>query len=179
MKSPKSKVQSPKPGVSITSIESLDMHTCEIIRLRAFRAERFAQMEARIAAIQQEYAKPIGDLSDNISAREEAVTAYCLTHRAELFAEKKSRETLTAVIGFEWTPYRVETTGRKVTWKVVVQSLLGLVWGKDYVRHPEPQPDKDALLRDREKLTTDQLERAGICFARDDQFFIRGKEVAP
>ncbi len=174
---PKSKIKSQKlePLPAITSLENLDAQICEIVRLRAARAARVAELEARVAAVQQEYAKPLADLDHQLLARENAVRVYCHAHRAELFPAKKSRETLTAVIGFELTPHRVETAGRKVTWKLVVGSLLGLDWGPAYVRQPEPQLNKDALLADRDKFTPAQLDAAGIRFAQDEQFYIRSK----
>ncbi|HWY74069.1 MAG TPA: host-nuclease inhibitor Gam family protein [Verrucomicrobiae bacterium] len=166
---------SPDPAPAINSIESLDARVSEILRLRAQRAARLAELEARLAAVQEAYARPIAELDHQLLHRETAVQTYCHTHRAELFAARKSRETITAVVGFELSPHRVETAGRRVTWKTVVSALLGLGWGRPYVRHPEPQLNKDALLADRHKLTPDQLAAAGIRFAQAEQFYIRSK----
>jgi phage host-nuclease inhibitor protein Gam len=176
---PKSPVQAPaksaKPMPAIDSLESLDAGVSEILRLRAQRAARLAELDARLAAVQETFARPIAELDHQLLDRESAVQTYCHTHRTELFAAKKSRETLTAVVGFELSPHRVETAGRRVTWKIVVGALLRLDWGQAYVRHPEPQLNKDALLADRHKLTPDQLAAAGIRFAQAEQFYIRSK----
>jgi len=37
------------------------------------------------------------------------------------------------------------------------------------------EPDKNALLADREKLSAEQLTAAGIQFCQDEQFYIRPK----
>lgn len=161
--------------IKITSIESLDSHVAEVVRLKIAHTAVTAEMEEKIAGIRKEYAPKIGQVADSISDKEDSIMAYCEANREELFPDKKSRETLTAVVGFEWTPYRVETTGRKIPWKMVVKRALRLSWGKVYVRKPEPQPDKNALLADREKLTDKQLTALGVKFERDEQFFIRPK----
>ena len=114
-------------------------------------------------------------MQEAIAELEGRVQEYCTAHRAVLFADKKSRETPLAVFGFETTPPRVETASKKIHWKDVVARLLRLAWGKAYVRLPKPQPDKEALLADREKLTAEQLVAAGIQFCQDEQFFIRPK----
>jgi phage host-nuclease inhibitor protein Gam len=167
--------KAPNAMPAVNSIESLDAGVSEIIRLRAQRAARLAELEARLAAVQEAFARPIAELDHQLLDRESAVQNYCHAHRAELFAAKKSRETHSAVIGFELSPHRVETAGRRVTWRTVVSALLGLDWGRAYVRQPEPQLNKDVLLADRHKLTPDQLAAAGIRFAQAEQFYIRSK----
>ena len=165
--------------MKITSLESLDAHVAEVVRMKLELAGRKVEMEEQIAALQKRYAGPIGKLNDDIAARTDDIRDYCDANRSALFPDKKSRETLTALVGFEWTPYRVETAAKKITWKLVVQRLLRLDWGGAYVRQPEPQPDKNAMLADRERFTGPQLLAAGIAFDRDEQFFLRPKsEIA-
>lgn len=161
--------------LKITSPEALDSAVAEVVRLKIEHTSLVAAKEAEVAAVDKRHQAGITSKESEIAAAEERVQEYCLAHRPELFIEKKSRETSLAEFGFELTPPRVETTSRKVTWKDVVARLLRLPWGKAYLNHPEPKPDKNALLADREKFTTEQLTAAGIQFVQDEQFFIRPK----
>jgi phage host-nuclease inhibitor protein Gam len=161
--------------LDLTSVEALDTAVAHVVRLRIQRTQVVAEKDAEVALIEKRFAARIASVEERIAAEEQRIREYCDSHRAELFPVNKSRETATAVFGFELTPPRVETSSRKVTWKDVVARLLKLTWGRAYVRTPEPKPDKEALLADREKLTPEQLTAAGITFAQDEQFFIRPK----
>lgn len=163
------------PTLNITSPEALDARVAAVVRLKIQHTAAVADMEAEIAAVQKRHTPTITKLSEEIAGQEADILAHCQAHRPTLFAEKKSRECPAAVFGFELTPPRVETAGRKLKWKDVVARLVRLPWGKAYVRQAEPKPDKEALLADREKLTPEQLVAAGIVFEQDEQFFIRPK----
>lgn len=161
--------------LNITSVEALDVAVAEIVRLKIRHTEATAAKDAEVAGIEKRHQQKITELIESIADLETRVQQYCEAHRATLFSEKKSRETSLAVFGFELTPWRVETSSKKVTWKKVVDRLKRLIWGKAYIRTPDPKPDKEALLADREKLKPEQLTAAGIQFVQDEQFFIRPK----
>lgn len=161
--------------LSISSPEALDAAVADIVRLRLERAKVKAELQSRITDLEKAYTARIVELEKQIDEKETQVRDYCVAHRSELFPDRKSRETLTAIYGFELTPWRVERISRKVTWRDIVQRLLRLDWGRAYIRFGEPTVDKESLLANREQLTPEQLSEAGICFARDEQFFIRPK----
>ena len=161
--------------LTLTSPESLDTHVAECVRLKIKLTQATAKKDAEVAAVEKKHTFEITELQRYIAEIETRVHEYCTAHRADLFSDKKSRETSLAVFGFEITPPRVETANRKIKWADVVERLLRLGWGKAYVRTPEPKPDKEALLADREKLTPEQTTAAGIVFCQDEQFFIRPK----
>ena len=166
-----------KPGIS--SREAMIGTVADVVRLKLKHAALTAEMESEIEKIKKSYAKRLDDLAISLRDREAQVHEYCAANRRELFPDKKSIDTASAVIGFELTPWRGETSNRKIKWADVVGRLLKLAWGKAYVRNPAPQPDKEALLTDREKLTPEQLTSAGLAFCQDEQFFIRPKsEIA-
>ena len=160
-------------SLKITSLESLDAAVAHAVRLKINRTKLTAQMDAEIAGVQKRFAPELAGSAEDIARAEGEIHDYCSANRAALFPEKKSRETASGVFGFELTPPRVETASRKIKWQDVVDRLCRLAWGKAYVRQPEPKPDKEALLADREKLTPEQCVAAGIQFAQDEQFFIR------
>lgn len=159
----------------ITSPEALDHRVADVVRFKIAHTKAVAEMEAEVAAVQKKHQKRIAELLERIAENEHEVCSYCGAHRATLFADKKSRETTTAVYGFEWTPPRVEPASRKIKWADVVTRLLKLGWGRAYLTQAEPKPDKNALLADRESLTPEQLTAAGIRFCQDEQFFLRPK----
>jgi phage host-nuclease inhibitor protein Gam len=161
--------------LNITSTEALDVAVAEVVRLKIKHTEATAAKDSEVAGIEKDHTTKITALTEAIAELEGRVQEYCTAHREVLFPEKKSRETSLAVFGFGLTPHRVETASKKIHWKDVVARLLRLSWGKAYVRQPEPKPDKDALLTDREKLTPEQQTAAGIQFCQDEQFFIRPK----
>jgi phage host-nuclease inhibitor protein Gam len=161
--------------IKITSPESLDAQVAEVIRLKVAIVANMAAMEQQKAAVEKLFAEPIGTLHEQLNAAENAVQDYCEAHRAELFTDKKSRDTLTAIIGYEFTPWRVETGRKKITWKEVIGRLQDLDWGGTYVKDGDPKLDKEALLRDQAELDDKKQLAAGIKFERDEQFFIRPK----
>ena len=161
--------------IIITSREALDSAVAGVVRLKIEHTKIITDKELETTAIEKIYQPRIDRLAQSIAALEGDIRQYCDAHRAELFPDKKSRETTLAVFGFEFTPPRVETSSRKIKWADVVERLLRLAWGKAYLTQPEPKPDKQALLSDREKLTPEQCLAAGIQFAQDEQFFLRPK----
>ncbi len=161
--------------LKISSVESLDMAAAEVVRLKIERTRAAAAKDAEVAEVEKRHQKTLTRIDEEIATLEGIVFDYCNANRSRLFAERKSRETSLAFFGFEFTPHRVETSSRKVTWKEVVARLVRLPWGKAYVKQPAPVPDKQALLADREKLTEEQCTAAGIEFCQDEQFFIRPK----
>ena len=161
--------------LKITSPESLDAAIARVVELKNGYTTARARADAEVIAVEKRHQLVLTTFADKITDAEADVREYCEAHRAELFDEKKSRETALAIFGFEITPPRVETASRKIKWADVVARLLRLTWGKAYLTQAEPKPDKNALLADREKLTPEQLTSAGIQFCQDEQFFIRPK----
>jgi len=161
--------------LKITSLESLDTAVAEVVRLKIKHTAARATADAELAGIEKKHQAALTTLAQGIAAAEAIVFDFCTARRADLFPDRKSRETALAVFGFELTPPRVEPANRKIKWRDIVDRLTKLSWGKAYLRTPEPQPDKNALLTDREQLTREQGNAAGIVFVQDEQFFIRPK----
>lgn len=161
--------------LKITSPEALDAAIARVVALKNQHTTARAAADAEVVAVEKRHQLTLTSLTDRIADEETHVREYCDANRDALFPDKKSRETALAVFGFEFTPHRVETASRKLTWKDVVARLLKLAWGRAYLTQAEPKPDKNALLADREKLTAEQTTAAGIQFCQDEQFFIRPK----
>jgi phage host-nuclease inhibitor protein Gam len=160
--------------MNISSPESLDVAVAEVVRLKIRHTEAVAGMDADVAALQKIHQSKITDLLERISDGETAVQDYCTARRAELFPDKKSRETVTAVFGFELTPWRVEPL-KKIKLAEIIERLKRLPWGKLYLRAPKVTLDREALLKDRERIKEQHCAQGGFQFAQDEQFFIRPK----
>ncbi len=164
-----------KKLLMIASTEGLEVAVAEVVRLKIKHTEATAAKDAEVAGIEKQHQQKITELNESIADLEARVQDYCEANRAALFPDKKSRQTSLADFGFEFTPPRVETSSKKIKWKDVVNRLKRLSWGRAYIRTPDPKPDKDALLNDRERLKPEQLMAAGIQFVQDEQFYIRPK----
>ena len=158
----------------ITSRESLEAAIAEVVKLKLEQASLGAACEAEKLAIEKNYAPRISAKGNVLAQREAECQAYCNAHRAELFPEKKSIETRTAVVGFELTPPRVEKP-RKLTWDLIVLRMKQFPWARKYVKLGKDTVAKENLLADRGTLTANQQTAIGISFEQDEQFFIRPK----
>ncbi|NQT93789.1 MAG: host-nuclease inhibitor Gam family protein [Lentisphaerae bacterium] len=54
----------------------------------------------------------------------------------------------------------------------VVEKLQALPWGGNYLRTPEPEFDKEALLRDRKTIDPEAVADLGVRIAQDDELHI-------
>lgn len=163
----------------VLSRESLDAAVASVAQLKIEYAAEKAQMELEIAAVQEKHQKRQLELAQQIEMKEAGVFVYCQQNREELFPDKKSIDFLLATVGFRTDPPSVEKMCKKDTWTAIAARLEGLEWGAPFVREPEPEVNKKALLDARGTLTPDQLKMAGIRFEQDEQFFIEPKsEVA-
>jgi len=163
----------------ISSREGMEAVVADIVGLKLDLAKKQAEMEKEIAEVQKRYQQPMLDLSKLIETKEAGVFIFCQGHREELFKDRKSIDTVLAVVGFEITPPRVEMIASKDKWGNVATRLEGLAWGADYIRQPDPAVNKEALIANRANFTRQQLAQAGIKFEQDENFFIRPKsEIA-
>ena len=162
--------------IIITSREALEAVVSDVVALKLDHAQKTAAMEKEIAEIQKKHQEALLATARQIEARESGIYVYCQKNRTALFTDKKSLDLLLAVIGFETTPHRVEKANSKDTFGKIAQRLEQAGdWAADYIRYPDAELNKENLLRDRSKLTPEQLQLAGIRFEQDENFFIRPK----
>lgn len=161
-------------NLTITSPESLDTAVADVIRLKIVLTQLNAERDKAVVLVQKKHEADIADQIEEIAAAEGRIRDYCEANRGALFPVTKSRETQTAVFGFELTPPRVETANKKIKWADVLERLKRTKWGQAYLRVKE-SIDKEALLADRQTLTPEQCTAAGLQFAQDEQWFLRPK----
>jgi phage host-nuclease inhibitor protein Gam len=137
----------------------------------SLKAEDAAHAE-QIAALNTVHTEQTQALREELARIETSLQLFCDTHRDTFFpADKKSREFPNATIGFYLHPHAVGTIIAKESQETVAMRLDGLEWGDPYVAH-KITLNKEALLRDRLKLTPEQLAAAGIKFTQGETFFI-------
>lgn len=135
------------------------------------------EMEKEVADVMENHKEELSRLETEIESKSILAELWARDN-AELFRPRRSIELGRAVVGFQLTPHKVEK--RRSTDKMgdLILKLQRLPWGRKYVRTPEPQLNKDALIADRSELTESQLKEAGFKITQKDKFYITGKDAA-
>jgi len=118
-----------------------------IVGLQARAAAIEAERDARIVAIQREYAEQLDPIAHVIEAKVALADAYATAHRTELLTgDKKSIELATAIVGWRTGNRTVKPIGKKWTPEATIAALkeAGLTV---YVRTVE-EIAKDRVLAD-------------------------------
>lgn len=143
--------------------------TAEATRLRA-------EIDARFAALREEYAQRLSDLDYQRESAFSVLQAYATEHREELFADRKSLEMLHGTIGFRTGTPRVKQS-RGVTVAETIERMREQL--PDYVRHTLAI-DKTLLLLNRETpLVRSALPLVGLEIVQDEAFFVEPKTEDP
>lgn len=166
--------------------QGMEAEITEYLRLQLKLKALTAEMDAEKLAVERRFQERINGLGRDIESKFAGIQNFCVLHRRELLPDETKRknfETVNAVVKFYFTPYSVEKRGKE-TFGALAKRLLGLVFKREeevvldcakYVRDPEPELDKNALLADREKLTPEQLQAMGIRFNQEELFAIEPK----
>lgn len=130
-----------------------------------------AKRDARIQAIQEEYAPATEQLGEQIKALVALCEKYATAHRDALLPGKaKSAETELATYGFRLGQPTLVLMSRKWSWETVVEACKATFPGR-FVRTKE-SVDKDSL---KAELNDADLARIGCRIQQDDTFFIEPK----
>lgn len=172
-----------KPVILVTR-EGMEAAVNDYARLKLELIAETARMEAEKTAVEKRFEERINSLGRQIEDKFASVQNYCLTHRSEVLpGDRKSFETVAAVVKFYNTPHRVEVR-RKEKLGSLAKRLLGLVFNagkpnelncEKYTREADPELNKEALLADRGVLTPEQLDAMNIKFEWDEIFAIEPK----
>lgn len=172
-----------KPAILHTR-EGMEAEITDYLRLQLKHKALTAEMEAEKLAVEKRFQDRLNGLGRDIEAKFAAVQNFCVLHRPELLTgDKKSFETVNATVRFYFTPFSVEKRGKE-TFGALAKRLLGLVFTDknqvvldcaQFVRDPEPELDKNALLAARANLTEEQLKAMGLRFGQEEIFAIEPK----
>lgn len=139
----------------------------------AKRTKVTASMEVQFVAIREKNADMMAKCQDEMDANFEVMQAYAIENKDELFAKKKSLESVHGTIGFRTGTPKLKTL-KGFTWASVTNLLKEFL--PDYVRTTE-EPAKDRLLADREKEEIAALfTKSGIAVTQDETFYVEPKK---
>ena len=134
-----------------------------------------ATIDVQVTNIREKYADEISRLSDTKEKAFDVMQAFALENKDELFAKKKSLESVHGVIGFRTGTPKLKTL-KGFTWGAVTNLLKAFL--PAYVRTTE-EPAKDKLLADRDDEQTAALfPKVGIIVVQDETFYVEPKKEA-
>jgi len=160
-----------------TGVTSEQMETAfgEYAKADARLAKINATIDVQMVAIREKYADEIGTLTERKEAAFGVMQAFALENKDELFAKRKSMESVHGTIGFRTGTPKLKTL-KGFTWGAVLNLLKEFL--PEYVRVSE-EPAKDRLLADRDDEDVAALfPRVGIAVAQDETFYVEPKKEA-
>ena len=134
-----------------------------------------ATIDVKVTEIRERYADEIGKLNEKKDAAFDVMQAFALENKDELFARKKSLESVHGTLGFRTGTPKLKTL-KGFTWGAVTNLLKEFL--PSYVRITE-EPAKDKLLADRDhEEVKGMFGKVGICVTQDETFFVEPKKEA-
>ncbi len=170
----------------VESTAGMEALVAEITALQIERAGLEGRMAELTAASERALAnllRPLQlqaeELAKRVKSRVAKVEVFVTEHRDELLPDKKkSFELPTAEVGFALSNKpKVVLANEGDEWGSAALRLEALKWGEPFVRVPEPEVDKEALIAARDTLTDKQLAAAGLRIEQPEKFFVRPKSL--
>lgn len=161
-------------GMADANLESEKYQVGIDAKLKELETE-LAVVRARYQPALERMTKSRDEFAATFTEKHALVQAWAIEHKIVQFPVKKSIEFLRGIIGFELDKPSVGTLS-KWTFTKAVQALKSSRWGKKYLTYKEPSIDKEAILRDREKLKAKgRLPGVGLVIEQDEQFYFTAK----
>jgi len=134
-----------------------------------------ASIDVKMTQIREQYADEIARLNETKEKAFDVMQAFAIENKNELFAKKKSIESVHGILGFRMGTPKLKTL-KGFTWGAVTNLLKEFL--PAYVRTTE-EPAKDRLLADREVEDVAALfSKVGIAVTQDETFFVEPKKEA-
>lgn len=132
-----------------------------------------AQLDVQITRIREKYQDEIQTLQKQKEESFDIMQAFAQENKDQLFAKKKSLETVHGWFGFRTGTPKLKTL-KGFTWGAVTNLLKEFLPG--YVRVSE-EPAKDRLLDDRDLPEVAGLfPKVGITVVQDETFYVEAKK---
>ena len=164
----------PPPSPAAPAIQTraqLDAVLENIVHLRSARDELRREQENEINTVRQRYRVPLAEIDHYLELETGWAEAWARANPGA-FAADRSLACVHATVGFQAEPTRIERASRRWTWSRIALTLAEFAWGQRYLRVPEPEVDKEALLADLPRLSTVDLRDAGIRVVEGERFYI-------
>lgn len=168
-----SKTREKKVVVTGVSREMAEASFAEYADADARQQRITAKMDVEITRIREKYQDELSKLQERKDSAFEVMQTFAMENKDELFAKKKSLDTVHGVFGFRTGTPKLKTR-KGFTWGAVTNLLKEFLPG--YVRVSE-EPAKDRLLSDREVPEVVELfPKVGIYVDQDETFFVEPKK---
>jgi len=132
-----------------------------------------ATLDVQITALRDKYADEINALVDRKDKAFDVLQAFAMENKDELFAKKKSLESIHGVLGFRTGQPKLKTL-KGFTWSAVTSMLKEFL--PAYVRISE-EANKEKLISDRDEAQVSALfPKVGIAVVQDETFFVEPKK---
>jgi phage host-nuclease inhibitor protein Gam len=132
-----------------------------------------ATIDVQVTNLREKYADELGKLDDVKEKAFAVMQAYATENKDELFAKKKSMESVHGVIGFRTGTPKLKTL-KGFTWGAVTNLLKEFLPG--YVRTME-EANKEKLISDRDDEDVSSLfGKVGIAVVQDETFYVEPKK---
>ena len=132
-----------------------------------------ATIDVKMTEVREKYADEIAKHADAKDKSFDVLQAFALENKDELFAKKKSLESVHGTLGFRTGTPKLKTL-KGFTWGAVTNLLKEFLPG--YVRTSE-EPAKDKLLADRDcEEVASLFSKVGISVTQDETFFVEPKK---
>jgi phage host-nuclease inhibitor protein Gam len=132
-----------------------------------------ATMDVEMTRIREKWADDIAKLTDVKEKSFDVMQTFAIENKDELFAKKKSFESVHGIIGFRTGTPKLKTL-KGFTWGAVTNLLKEFL--PSYVRITE-EPAKDKLLADRDDQDVLALfPKVGISVTQDETFYVEPKK---
>ena len=157
------------------SMEQMETAFGEYAVADAKLAKINATIDVQMTAIREKYADDISKLNDTKDKAFDIMQTFATENKDELFARKKSIESVHGTIGFRTGTPKLKTL-KGFTWGAVTNLLKEFL--PAYVRISE-EPNKDRLLSDRgDEEVAALFPKVGIAVTQDETFYVEPKKEA-
>lgn len=154
-------------GPTIKSRAEAEQAMGDVRQLAIERNSRLLYIEKRRKEIEDNEAERLGEIAAEINAVSERLRVWAEANMAE-FGDKKTLELTHGKMGWRLGNPTLKPL-RGYTWASVVDALRDVA--PEYVRKRE-EPNKEAILSDREKIGVDKLRLLGVRMVQDEPFYV-------
>lgn len=158
-----------------TGVSSEQMETAfaEYATADAKLAKINATIDVQMTAIREKYADDIAKLTETKDKAFDVMQAFAVENKDELFAKKKSMESVHGTLGFRTGNPKLKLL-KGYTWGAVTNLLKEFL--PNFVRVTE-EAAKDVLLAARNDETiANVFPKVGICVTQDETFYVEPKK---
>jgi len=156
-----------KTSTTIKTREELESVLGEYASAAIARGQLTLAMDEKINLVRKDYEGRLAELDDMLQGLFEDMEAWAVLHPAE-FMPKRSIDLVHGTLGFRTGNPTLKTI-KGVKWEHVLDMLKCNRMGS-YVRTIE-EPNKDALLADREAIGAERLQALGLRVEQAERFY--------